>query len=403
MERLEIIGIAFYQFTISSAACRGRPFGARRARFAVSADRRRSACETQFQVWDPRRAYNRRAPTQEEISWRRFVQPLKRQADRRDTGRGQRAPVGARPFPLADSHICEASGQSPRPSPCLSPRAGRGARGAALPLSPPCGERQGEGPGGLAAGSQCPQNQPSGRFGRPAAVTPRPSPGLSPRARERSPRRRSSPLPPFAGRGRVRGLGIGRGPRNAHKISRAADLAGLRLSLRPSPDLSPLGGERSPRRRSSPLPALRGERQGEGRGDWPQASHYPQYQRSGRFGRPARLSAPHPTSPRWAGRGARGAGLPLSPPFAGRGRVRGLGDWPQASHYPQYQRSGRFGRPAASRPAPLTRPLPAHAGRGARRRLSSPRSPAPATGARDAPRVCAIGRARSGRWVDELD
>ena len=138
-------------------------------------------------------------------------------------------------------------------------------------------------------------------------------------------------------------------------------------SLRPSPDLSPLGGERSPRRRSSPLPALRGERQGEGRGDWPQASHYPQYQRSGRFGRPAAtLSAPHPTSPRWAGRGARGAGLPLSPPFAGRGRVRGLGDWPQASHYPQYQRSGRFGRPAAShpRPSPGLSPLTRGEGRG---------------------------------------
>ena len=113
--------------------------------------------------------------------------------------------------------------------------------------------------------SQCPQNQPSGRFGRPAASHPRPSPGLSPRA-GRGARGAVLPLsPPFAGRGRVRGLG-----------------------------------------------------------DWPRASQCPQNQPSGPFGRPAAtLSAPHPTSPRWAGRGARGAGLPLSPPFAGRGRVRG--------------------------------------------------------------------------------
>jgi protein ImuB len=37
----------------------------------------------------------------------------------------------------------------------------------------------------------------------------------------------------------------------------------------PSPCLSPLCGERGARRRSSPLPALRGERQGEGRGESP--------------------------------------------------------------------------------------------------------------------------------------
>ncbi len=157
----------------------------------------------------------------------------------------------------------------------------------------------------------------------------------------RSPRRRSSPLPALRGERQGEGPGgLAAGLAMPTKSAERPIWQACGYSLRPSPDLSPLGGERSPRRRSSPLPALRGERQGEGRGDWPQASHYPQYQRSGRFGRPA-ASHPRPSpglSPLTRGEGRGGASRPLDlqrlqqgpemlrvfAPSAARGAVDGL-------------------------------------------------------------------------------